>query len=95
MVGWRGVVPSLCCCVKCGVCAFAYVCVMGPGIILLLASPPFLVGSKVMTAAAKTITNVELELGGKSPIVVFDDVRTAFVECGLTCLIIAPSSFPS
>ena len=32
-------------------------------------------GSKVMTEAARRITNVCLELGGKSSLIIFDDVE--------------------
>jgi acyl-CoA reductase-like NAD-dependent aldehyde dehydrogenase len=52
-------------------------------------------GKKVMEEAAKYLIPVDLELGGKDPMVVFDDVdlgRTvngamwgAFVNCGQTC----------
>ena len=32
-------------------------------------------GSKIMANCAKDIRNVSLELGGKSPVIVFDDVE--------------------
>lgn len=32
-------------------------------------------GSKVMTAAAASIKHVTLELGGKSPIIIFEDAN--------------------
>jgi len=43
----------------------------------------FLSGSKVMSAAAKEVKPLSLELGGKSPIIVFDDVD---IEKGLPFL---------
>jgi betaine-aldehyde dehydrogenase len=35
-------------------------------------------GSKIMTVGAKGIKNVTLELGGKSPLIIFDDARLGF-----------------
>jgi betaine-aldehyde dehydrogenase len=35
-------------------------------------------GTKIMTAGAKGIKNVTLELGGKSPLIIFDDARLGF-----------------
>lgn len=53
------------------------------------------VGKKVMARAAEMLIPVELELGGKDPMIVFDDVDLeravngalwgAFVNCGQTC----------
>ncbi|KAF3516517.1 hypothetical protein YC2023_080448 [Brassica napus] len=38
-------------------------------------------GSKVMKAAAELVKLVSMELGGKSPLIVFDDVDFDKVEC--------------
>jgi acyl-CoA reductase-like NAD-dependent aldehyde dehydrogenase len=35
-------------------------------------------GSKIMTAGARGIKNVTLELGGKSALIIFDDARLGF-----------------
>ncbi|TKR88324.1 hypothetical protein L596_012583 [Steinernema carpocapsae] len=62
---------------------------------ILYTGAPF-VGKIVMTAAAKHLTPVTLELGGKCPVVVADDadlefaakkvVQTKWVNCGQTCI---------
>jgi len=62
--------------------------------ILFIGSPA--VGSKVMQQAAKNLTPVVLELGGKDPFIVFDDcefdqmidvaIRGAFINLGQNCV---------
>lgn len=62
--------------------------------ILFIGSPA--VGAKVMERAAKNLTPVTLELGGKDPFIVFDDcefdhmvdvaLRGAFINCGQNCV---------
>jgi len=62
--------------------------------LLFIGSP--LVGRLVMSAAAKTLTPITLELGGKDPFIVCEDanleyvtnmaLRGAFMNCGQNCL---------
>jgi len=62
--------------------------------VLFIGSPA--VGKLVMQGASKTLTPVILELGGKDPFIVFDDVdfkhcidiavRGAFINCGQNCV---------
>lgn len=62
--------------------------------VLFIGSPA--VGKLVMRAASATLTPVILELGGKDPFIVFDDVdfdhcvdiaiRGAFINCGQNCI---------
>jgi len=44
-----------------------------PGVDKLAFTGSVPTGTKIMTAAAQDIKNVSLELGGKSPFIVFDD----------------------
>jgi acyl-CoA reductase-like NAD-dependent aldehyde dehydrogenase len=62
--------------------------------VLFIGSPA--VGKRVMMSAAKNLTPVILELGGKDPFIVFDDcdfdhmldvaIRGAFINCGQNCI---------
>ncbi len=50
-------------------------------------SPPLQVGKKVMAAASTTLTPVVLELGGKDPMVVCEDVNLEEVRhCVCVCV---------